>query len=240
MNPTVAVVGLSPGGTQLNKFIEAYNEDGDYTTASIEGAFADLEINIINMLRGLGVAKKLNLQFPRGETLARHPDIYVTSLVGCATLDSKSTSDDFDPMSFPGARKCISQRLLNDLLSVRFTRLRYVIVFGEPGKAAVKNIEVEPRHTLEDVLHRNGKVVLYLPHPGNQNIECINLASLQEKDVPPIEQYVEERWQEYKLKPLRKGRKQKQPESTYKKKRELMWNAVQDARRQVDELVVLP
>jgi hypothetical protein len=57
--------------------------------------------------------------------------------------------------------------------------------------------------------------------------------------MPSEAEYVAERWEEYRLKPPRRGR-QKEPETKYKAKRSAVWNAIYDLRWQVAKLEVRP
>lgn len=237
ISPRVALVGLSPAATQIKEFVDSYAETGNYVEASIRGAFAGLAKDIIAMLRGVGLTAKLGLKFPHGDTLARHPDIYVTSLVGCATLDAKDGSDDFDPSRFEGTRRCMTERFLSEIGNPRFSRLGIVIVLGTKGRNAISTLRCSDSRTIQQVLEAMGKKVLFFPHPSPQNVEYVRLASLSLDEMPSEAAYVSERWDEYRIKPPRRGRV-KEPEEKYKAKRSAVWKTIFDLRWQVAELEV--
>jgi hypothetical protein len=239
LSPRVAVVGLSPAATQISEFVEAYAATGSYVEASIRGAFARLAADIVAMFRGVGLATKLGLRFAQGDTLARHPDVYVTSLVGCATLDSKGGSDDFDPSSFEGTRRCVADRFLNEMRDPRFSRLQVVVILGTKARDAVASLHGRDGKSVLQTLEAAGKRVLFFPHPSPQNIEYIRLASLPLDEVPTEAVYLSERWHEYRMKPARNGRR-KQSELEYKAKRRAVWNAIYVLRWQVAKLQVQP
>jgi hypothetical protein len=240
LSPRLAIVGLSPAATQIAEFVRAYSETRSYVEASIRGAFADLAPDIIAMLDGTGLSNKLGLRFPQGGvTLARHPDVYVTSLVGCATLDPAGGSDDFDPTIYDGTRRCVEERFLAEMLNPRFERLAVVVLFGAKGRAAVSNLRGGDGKSILQLLEEAGKTVLFFPHPSGQNMEYVKLASLPLARVPSRAAYVAERWQEYHQRPARGGRK-KQTEAAYKSKRKAVWEAVYDLRWQIAGLDVKP
>jgi len=228
----VAIVGLSPAATQIDQFVEAYRESRSYVEASIRGAFAGLASDIIAMLRGVGLASKLGLKFPVGDTLARHPDVYVTSLVGCATLNAKGGSDDFDPAGFEGTRRCVVNRFLDEILDSRFADLKVVVVLGTKGRSAVEDLVDDGGRSVLRQLEDAGKTVLFFPHPSGQNIEYVQLASIPLSQMPSRASYLSKRWAEYRLKPARPGR-MKQTEAQYKAKRGAVWDAIYELRWQV-------
>lgn len=238
LNPRVAIVGLSPGRTQIEEFVSSYAKTGDYGAASVAGAFADLSSSIIAMLCGLGLADKLNLAFPRG-TLALHPDVYVTSLIACASLELSGSSDAFDPVPYAMAARCIGNRFVSEMLDRRFTRLQVILILGTHAWDAIQNIKHGTGETVLQTLRASGKLVLQLPHPSGQNKEYIGLASLEAHEFPTLDQYVARRWEEYRVKPPRRGRA-KQPEALYKRKRTTAWQTVQRLRQEIDALDPLP
>ncbi|RWP41583.1 MAG: hypothetical protein EOR04_14450 [Mesorhizobium sp.] len=239
LSPKMAVVGLSPAGTQISEFVTSYAQTGSYVEASIRGAFAGLAADIIAMFRGVGLAMKLGLKFPHSGSLARHPDVYVTSLVGCATLDAKGGSDDFDPAAFAGTRRCVVDRFLNEMLDPRFSRLQVVVFLGTKARDAVTNLQGRDGKSILQTLEAAGKRMLFFPHPSPQNIEYVRLASLPLDEMASEAVYLSERWHEYRMKPARNGRR-KQSELEYKAKRRAVWNAIFELRWQVAKLQVRP
>jgi hypothetical protein len=232
LNPRVAVVGLSPAGNQIREFRDTYAATKDYATASIAGAFAGLAKDIIAMIKGLGIAEKLDLAFQKTDSLARHPDIYVTSLVACASLTDTGSSDDFDPNRFPAARRCMTERFVGEMLNPAFSRLSHVLVLGAKGWSAIQTARTSNNKTVTEELRSRGKIVLNLPHPSGQNQEYVKLASLPAEQVPSCDSYVLERWLEYAQKPPRPGR-EKESEVKYKAKRATVWSNINVLRRDV-------
>lgn len=114
LNPRAAIVGLSPAGNQINGFISAIRSQGGYESALVQATFAGLAPDIIAMLRGLGLTRALGIEFPNS-SLADHPDVFVTSLVACATLSASGGSDAFDPRRYRAAGRCITDRFLPEL-----------------------------------------------------------------------------------------------------------------------------
>jgi uracil-DNA glycosylase len=231
LNPKVAVVGLSPAGNQIDEFVLAYSRSGEYGEASVAGAFAGLADSIIAMMDGLGLTAKLGLSCP-DSTLARHPNVYVTSLVACATLDTAGGSDAFDPLRYPSAVRCISERFVKEMLAPSFSELRAILILGAKGWRAVNDLELPSGKTVVETLRSAGKLVMHLPHPSGQNREYVALSSLSPKEFPSCEAYIASCWERYKDRPPRTGRA-KEPESIYKRKRKAAWMQVEALRQQV-------
>jgi len=229
------VVGLSPAGSQIEQFVKTYKATGSYSDASVAGAFAGLAPDIIGMFNGLGLAQRMGLSFDRIDTLAGHPDIFATSLIACASLDSDYSSDDFDPAAHIAARKCASQRFLRQVLNPHFSRLTHIFILGAKGWAAVEGIRTASGASVLETMRKAGKTVLNLPHPSGQNLEYVRLASLDAAEFPSCERYLTEKWLEYKEKPPRRGRG-KEPEAKYKAKRRTVWNAINSLRGEISKI----
>lgn len=229
LNPKLAIVGLSPAGNQITGFLEAYRRTSAYGQASVAGAFAGLAGSIIAMLAGLGLTARLDLRFPQPDSLADHPDVYVTSLVACATLDSAGGSDAFDPRHSLAASRCITLRLPNELTNPAFTRLSHIVVLGREAWEALDSLQVPGGQSVLQRLRSAGKQVISFPHPSGQNGEFVGLASLPSGQVPTLEAYAAEKWEKYRLQPARPGRG-KEPEAKYKAKRRTVWLGVQAVR----------
>jgi hypothetical protein len=231
LDPKVAVVGLSPGGTQIDEFISAYARSKNYGDASIEGAFAGLSKGIISMLRGLGLAGKLEIDFPH-DTLALHPDVFVTSLVACASLSAAGSSDAFDPKRYKGAERCIADRFVHEMLSPNFKQLRAILILGSHGWRAVEKLRFSSHQTVAEKLRSAGKVVMQLPHPSGQNGEYVRLASMSDLEFPNCDIYVDRCWHDY-----RDSHDAKQSESAYKAKRRSTWQSIRSLR---DRISLMP
>lgn len=215
LNPKVAIVGLSPAGNQIDEFVLDYSRSGEYGEASVAGAFAGLAGSIIAMMDGLGLTAKLGLSWP-DSTLARHPDVYVTSLVACATLDTAGGSDAFDPLQYRSAVRCVSERFVKEMLAPSFSELRTILILGTKGWAAVNCLKLPSGKTVVETLRSAGKLVMSLPHPSGQNREYVALSSLSPKEFPSCEAYIANCWERYQDRPPRTGR-EKESESIYKK-----------------------
>ncbi len=176
LRPKVAIVGLSPAANQIDEFVSAYLRSGDYGLASVAGAFAGLAGSIIAMMQGLGLSEKLGISFP-SSTLARHPDVYVTSLVACATLDTSGSSDAFDPSRYGGATRCIIDRFVNEMLAPNFLGLRAILILGSDGWKSVNHVKLTSGQTVAEALRASGKLVIPMPHPSGQNGEYVALAA---------------------------------------------------------------
>jgi hypothetical protein len=137
------------------------------------------------MLNGLGLAEKLKLAFPRS-TLANHPDIYVTSLIACASLESSGSSDAFDPARYSMATRCVGDRFVCEMLSSQFDRLRVILILGTHGWTAIQSIRCGSGGTVLQRLRPAGKLVLQLPHPSGQNEEYVGLASQSRASFPRL------------------------------------------------------
>jgi hypothetical protein len=236
-NPQLAIVGLSPAGNQIDEFVDVYRKTGDYASASIAGAFAGLSRDIIAMIRGVGLADQLGLKFPNLPSLALHPDIYATSLVACASLTPDGSSDDFDPKLYQGARRCMTERFVGEMINPAFSRLSHVLVLGSKGWSAINSARTSENKTVIETLRSHGMIVLNLPHPSGQNMEYVNLASLSADQMPSLDTYVTDRWSEYRRKTPRPGRR-KEPEDKYKAKRATVWRTVSKLRQDIKSLGV--
>ncbi len=234
LNPKVAIVGLSPGSNQIEAFVQAYRQTTNYGEASIQGAFSGLSHDIIAMIRGLGLADKLGIEFPK-RNLGRHPDVYVTSLVACASLACNGSSNAFDLTKHPAASRCASNRFVDEMLNPNFASIRAVLLLGKDAEKAVGQLRTASGKTVKASLEDSGKLVLSLPHPSGQNKELVDLASYDNNSFPSLAEYVETRWSEYRSKPPRKGR-EKQTEQFYKARRIIYWQSISNLRRSIDML----
>lgn len=231
LNPKIAIVGLSPASKQISEFVRSYGLTRDYGEASVAGTFAGgLAEDIIAMMRGLGLASKLGIEFPRA-TLARHPDVYVTSLVACATLTTGLGSDAFDPLKYKSAERCIADRFVQEMLSPNFRQMRAVLILGGHGWAAISNASTPSRKTVLEELRSTGRLVMQLPHPSGSNREYVRLASMEPSDFPARDDYVGNCWNVYKL-----TGKAKQTEVVYKNRRRSGWTTISELRRRIGRL----
>jgi hypothetical protein len=158
--PTIALVGITPG-SQSEKFAD-YLREMPIEKAAAKAAFGNAsdQANIKAMLRANGFADALNLHIP--DDLNDSPDIWTTSLVKCCVKRAEGYEYKAPVLAnTTWATTCIERRFLPDI--ERFESLRYVIVFGKPGWAAVTGIEVQGSRVL-DWLSRRNLTVLNFPH----------------------------------------------------------------------------
>jgi hypothetical protein len=233
LNPRIAIVGLSPASTQIGEFRDEYKVTKDYAAASIAGAFAGLHKNIIAMLKGLGIAEKLNIEFlPNPNSLAKNPDIFGTSLVACASLRSDGNTRDFKVANFPAACRCITKRFVDEILNSDFKRLSHIFILGVEGWNAVNLLKMVGDITVLEHLQKHGKTVIMLPHPAGGNGEYIKLASFAARDMPDVKSYQEKMWQEYLIGKTKSG-KPPEPEAIYKHRRKTIWENVDRLREDI-------
>lgn len=236
VNPRVAIIGLSPAMRQIANFAVSYRRHRDYGRASMEAAFSgDLDADIIAMMDGLGLTAKLGISFPQ-TSFAEHPDIWVTSVVACATLKDGKGSDTWNPLRYDAAKRCISRRLIPELLAPTWTRLRAVVMLGTDGRNALEKTRMPDGSTAMDSLRRSGKLVLCLPHPSGSNGEMVALAKSADR-FPSKEAFVARKLAEYRARP---ATEKKQTEAEYAGRRETAWSSVDDLRRQIERLSAAP
>lgn len=233
VNPRVAILGLSPAGTQMSKFARAFRQHRDYGRASVEAAFSGgLDGDIIRMMHGLGLTPKLGVSFPR-MSLAEHRDIWVTSVVACATLKDGCDSATWDPLQYEAAKRCISKRLVPELLNPAWTRLKAVLVLGNHGWNTLTKLVMPDGGSALDSLQRAGKLVLRMPHPSGSNGELVALAKKTAAEFPSKEAFLARKLAEYRGKP---AADRKQSEAEYLGRRETVWTNVSDLRRQIERM----
>lgn len=222
-SPRVAIVGLSAASNQIADFVQVFTETGSYDSAARHSSFRGLAEDIVAMMDGLGLTKKVGLSYPRRDTFNAHPDIWATSLVKCASLTVGGDSADFDPSRHPVAIACIQKRFVAEIL--QFPDLEFVLVLGNKGWRAIHKIAIDGR-SVKEVLGASGKTVLNLPHPSGENGEYVRLAKMAEGEFPAEVRYREQMWLSYKGNPTRK-----QSEATYKAKRSTIWKQIEALRQ---------
>lgn len=232
IDPRIALVGLSPAGTQIEGFLAEYGRSSDYEVAASWASFRGLQADILNMLRGLGVLDILGLNLDGVTTFAGHPEILTNSLVRCASLSADGSSDDFDPTQYESNVRCITHRLFRELTNPAYQRLEVVAIFGRQAAAALKKLRLPTGQTVWSGLQEAGKLVIELPHPSGQNMEYVKLGSLSSADFRQREAYAAEKWETYRLKPARKGRA-KESEERYKAKRQRYWDEIAALRNDI-------
>ncbi len=233
VNPRIAILGLSPAGTQIATFATSYRQHRDYGRASVKGAFSGgLAEDIIAMMHGLGLSAKLGIKFA-SRTLAEHPDIWVTSVIACATLKDGHDSATWDPLQYEAAKRCISRRLIPELLHPDWMRLRAVLVLGNHGWKALEKLPMPDGGTALSALKRAGKLVLRMPHPSGSNGELVALAKKSAAEFPTKEAFLARKLTEFRNKPVAE---KKQTEAQYLRRRETAWTSVECLRRQIETM----
>lgn len=228
-NYKIAIVGLSPADTQFKKFINEYNRTKSYENAALEAAFEGLKKDIVKMLNGLGVTRKLGLeQLPENIDLNRCGLFLTTSLVKCVSLTLAGDSSDFHPWKYESNIKCIKERFIPEILSNE--SISHILILGNQAKKALtEKIHIDGV-SVHKYIEKNKKIIAYLPHPSGSNRESVELASLDEENFPTKQQYQELMWDKYKSKKLDKG-ESLGDEISYKKTRGSRWQAISDIRK---------
>lgn len=229
----VAIVGLSPADTQLRRFTEKYNRGASYEEAALEAAFEGLERDLVRMMNGLGVARKLGLHpLPEAIDLNRSGYFLTTSLIKCASLTVSGSSSDFDPWKYESNVRCITDRFVPEMLA--HNSIEYLLILGRKAEQALRKKIKISGISVHDYLSERGKKMLYLPHPSGANRESVDLASLDETEFPNLQQYQDRMWAKYKITKHEKGEKLGDEES-YKLTRASRWEAIAQIRSVFDE-----
>lgn len=228
----VAIVGLSPADTQLRRFTEKYNRGTSYEEAALEAAFEGLERDLVRMMNGIGVSRKLGLH-PLSESidLNRSGHFLTTSLIKCASLTVSGSSSDFDPWKYESNVRCITERFVPEMLA--HNSIEHILVLGSKAqKALCQKVQISGM-SVHDYLCARGKKISYLPHPSGANRESVDLASLDRYDFPAMQQYQDRMWAKYKISQHEKGKKLGN-EATYKSTRASRWEAIARIRNAFD------
>ncbi|WP_163139896.1 hypothetical protein [Arhodomonas sp. KWT] len=203
----MAIVGLSAADTQLQTFIDKYNRGASYEEAALEAAFYGLGRDLVRMMNGLGVARKLGLH-PLSESidLNRSGHFLTTSLIKCASLTVNGSSSDFDPWKYESNVRCITERFVPEVLER--DSIEHILVLGSKAKKALTSKVRMHGVFVHDYLNERGKVVSYLPHPSGANRESVDLASLDREDFPTMQQHQDRMWAKYEIRQREKGKRQ--------------------------------
>jgi uracil-DNA glycosylase len=228
----VAIVGLSPADTQLQRFNDKYNRGASYEEAALEAAFEGLGRDLVRMMNGLGVARKLGFH-PLSENidLNRSGHFLTTSLIKCASLTVNGSSSDFDPWKYESNVRCITERFVPEML--KHASIEHILVLGRKAQKALTSKVRMHGVFVHDYLNERGKVVSYLPHPSGANRESVDLASLGREDFPRMQQHQDRMWAKYITRQREKG----EPlgdEASYKSTRASRWTAIARIRSAFD------
>jgi len=165
--PLIALVGLCPGYNQVSKLISDYNEFGDFLKAKENASFSKINKNISLMLRKIGLDKYLEVNLIDYFDYNNSPSFFTTSLVKCASLkEGKGRSDEFNPLKFEFAMKCIRGRFVEDILSR--PSLKKIVFFGKKNEFIVNEKLIEGK-SIREILEEEGKEIIFLPHPSGSN-----------------------------------------------------------------------
>lgn len=228
-NHKVAIVGLSPADTQLKRFTEKYNSTGSYSKAASGAAFEGLSKDLIRMMNGLGVCRKLGLeQLQESLDINNSEHFLTTSLIKCASLTVDGSSCDFSPWQYESNIRCISHRFVPEM--IENSQIEYILILGSKAKKAlISKVKIDGE-SIHDYLVRHGKKVAYLPHPSGANRESVDLASLSNSEFPSMEAYQTVMWEKYKNKKAQDG-KTVGDEARYKMTRCSRWKAINEIRK---------
>lgn len=228
----VAIVGLSPADTQLQRFCDKYNRGASYEDAALEAAFEGLGPDLVRMMNGLGVARKLGLHPLSEKTdLNRCGHFLTTSLIKCASLTVHGSSSDFAPWKYESNVRCITDRFVPEIL--QHASIAHILVLGNKAqKALTDKIHIQGV-SVHNYLSSRGKVISYLPHPSGANRESVDLAALDREDFPTMQQHQDRMWAKYKIEQAQKG-KPLVNEASYKSTRASRWKAIARIRSAFD------
>lgn len=228
----VAIVGLSPADTQLQRFCDKYNRGASYEDAALEAAFEGLGRDLVRMMNGLGVARKLGLHPLSEETdLNRCGHFLTTSLIKCASLTVSGSSSDFDPWKYESNVRCITDRFVPEML--HHASIEHILVLGSKAQRALSDKIQIKGVSVHDYLSGRGKVISYLPHPSGANRESVDLAVLGREVFPTMQEYQDLMWAKYKSKQVKKNKPLGNEES-YKSTRASRWKSIARIRSQFD------
>lgn len=226
LNPSVAIIGLSPAQNQLDAFAKTYARTKDYGKAARAACFAELANDMIVMLEATGAAAHLGLRFDIRDSFNNHAEVLCDSLVRCASLDESGSSTDWKPGAVEVAEHCVTRRFVAHMLEPRFTRLKTIIILGTKGKAAVETLKVPSGATVRDHLAAAGKSFIYFPHPAGGNREYVALA--KQHPLPPCDAWIEAKWRAYRADKVAAG--ETPDEAKYRKRRRAIWNEINTLR----------
>jgi hypothetical protein len=220
----VAIVGLSPADTQLQRFNYRFNQGASYEEAALDAAFEGLGSGLVRMMNGLGIARKLGLH-PLSERidLNRSGHFLTTSLIKCASLTVNGSSSDFDPWKYESNVRCITERFVPEML--KHASVEHILVLGRKAQTALTSKVRMNGVSIHNYLSERGKVVSYLSHPSGANREPLDLASLDREDFPTMQQHQDRMWAKYKIKQGKKGMLPGD-EASYRSTRASRWKAI--------------
>ena len=168
-SPSIALVGLCPGATQLNRFIESYKDGMNIPQAASQSGFRKLGKNLSMLLNAIDINKVIEENITPEYDFNNSPHFLVTSLVKCAFLGNETNpSQRFDPTRFEFAKRCITNRFVSDILNPAYNNLKIVIILGKDGWNAVNSIKIGDV-TVATYMEYRGKTFIELPHPSGAN-----------------------------------------------------------------------
>jgi hypothetical protein len=132
-NAPIVLCGLCPGYTQLKNMLD--NEDLNIVEARKSASFKGCTKNIAKMLRKIQLNKKLKINISDDYGFNSSKYFFTTSLVKYPGLRAgKGRSDDFNPLDYEFAKKCIKEIFLKEIIK---GKSGVIIVFGKKAQKAV-------------------------------------------------------------------------------------------------------
>lgn len=157
-DPKVALVGITPG-SQSEIFAKNLRTK-PIEQAAKDAAFEKGQSQIKELLRSQGFASKIGIDL--AGNLNDNRDIFTTSLVKCCLMvDGHYRYKAPDIVASHEARFCVTNRFLKDI--VKFSNLKWIIIFGEPGWEAINTLE-HCGVTIRQYLSKLSINVLKFPH----------------------------------------------------------------------------
>ncbi len=174
-NPKIAIVGLSPGYSQLRTLIQLYNSGEEFKKAAELSSFKKCSKNLTKLLRYYGIDKYLGIDIPDNFDFNKNKEFFLTtSLVKCCSLkNTKGRSNAFDILKFNCTRLCFINVFLNEILDKKYKNLKKIIILGKNAEIAIKEKLINDK-SVEDILKENKIDVIFILHPSTQNTGRIN------------------------------------------------------------------
>lgn len=232
----IILVGITPGGTQMNRALNAARLalTTDHPIADAvravkrESSFSGaMRPNIVNTLNRLGYQKKLGIDCASRLWSTHDHLVHFCSLLKFPVfLNGKDYNGNPKPHKNPILQATLIEHFARDMAALPPDSM--LVPLGDTVLEALlwlKGKNLVP----QSILSFEGRFVAP-PHPSGANAESISL--LMETVYPGQEEYAEKMYAEYlKNEPWKKKKGQPQPEHRYKAIRKSRWVSMQFVRR---------
>lgn len=228
----IILVGITPGGTQMNRALNAAsksianNENIEEAIRLVkkEGSFSgSMRANIINTLNRIGCQQTLGVTCSSKLWSTDNNLVQFCSLLKYPVfVKGKDYNGTPKPFSVPELEQLVHQEFVQDLALINSDAI--LIPLGDMVASVI--LELDKQGLIpQKILKFEGKIVAP-PHPSGANAESRTL--LLEANYPKKEEYQERMYQEYlRKKPwLKKEGRKPQTEEKYKKARAARWESM--------------